>query len=207
MPQHALRDPSHGWPDTNTGTRTPELTGAGSLCRRQRQTIKEPPDMTAYIPLTKGQFAIVDDEDFAFLSQWKWQYSGRYAVRTGPRPSRKNIWMHRLIINPPEGLEVDHINRNRLDNRRCNLRVVTHSFNIQNSPIQKHTSGYRGVYWNKERQKWSAGAGGRKQFCWLGYFRNELDAARAYDQAARELFGPDAQVNFPDATTQQGVWQ
>lgn len=157
--------------------------------------------MTAYVPLTKGQFAIVDDEDFAFLSQWKWQYSARYAVRTGPRPLRKNIWMHRLIINPPDELEVDHINRNTLDNRRANLRVVTHRFNIQNSPVKEHTSGYRGVHWRKDRQKWTAGAGARERYRWLGYFNNEIDAARAYDQAVRELFGPDAQVNFPDDAT------
>jgi hypothetical protein len=87
----------------------------------------------AIIPLTKGFSVIVDDEDFEWLNQWKWQYVGKYAARfVQTKKVRKIILMHRLLVDPPEGLEVDHINRNKLDNRRANLRAVNRSENMKN---------------------------------------------------------------------------
>ncbi len=84
------------------------------------------------IPLTQGKVALVDDEDYEYLTQWKWCYN-RYAVRCiGPKNHRQRIAMHQVILNPPEGLETDHIDRNKLNNQRSNLRAVTRSENMQN---------------------------------------------------------------------------
>lgn len=112
------------------------------------------------IKLNKGFVALVDDSDFEYLNQWKWFEHHGYAVRTkriGLRKFNKisEIYMHRLINQTSEGFDTDHINRNKLDNRRCNLRTVTRSQNQFNrgNPIN-NTSGYKGVGWDKEHQKW-----------------------------------------------------
>lgn len=106
------------------------------------------------IKLTKNQFAKVDDQDYNFLNQWKWQYNGGYAIHA----SRTNrLAMHKLLLNVPEGKFVDHINGDKLDNRKGNLRVATRSQNQWNRGISKNnTSGVTGVYWAKHMQKWNA---------------------------------------------------
>ena len=115
------------------------------------------------IRLNKGQSAIVDDDVFDYLNQWKWYFNNQgYAVR---RPyikgsGRKNqkcmtIHMHRLVNNTPNGMQTDHINRNKLDNRRENLRNVTDQQNKFNLPTRvDNTSGRKGVYWDKQTNKW-----------------------------------------------------
>lgn len=91
------------------------------------------PKNTRLIPLTKGAFATVDAEDYEWLSQWKWHLSAGYASRYFPAPNgRKRINMHQLICPCPPGLEVDHIDRNRLNNTKVNLRAVTRSVNMKN---------------------------------------------------------------------------
>lgn len=89
------------------------------------------------IPLSNGGVALVDAEDYEWLSRWKWKrHVGGYACRTGwDKVERKwlCILMHRFIVLPPEDIEVDHKNRNRLDNRRCNLRPATRQMNVDNS--------------------------------------------------------------------------
>ena len=107
------------------------------------------------IKLTKGQYAIVDDFNFDWLNQWKWQFgTSGYAVR---KEGRKTIRMHRLVNFTPSWLFTDHINQNKLDNRRGNLRSVTKSQNGFNreKPIS-NTSGIKGVYWDKFTNKWRA---------------------------------------------------
>lgn len=110
--------------------------------------------MTKKIKLTQGKYAIVDNDDFDKLNQWKWwvDYRG-YAVRdVGGRKNKKRILMHRLINNTPKGLSTDHINRNKLDNRRKNLRTVNQSQNLFNTGLPKNnTSGYKGIQWYKNR--------------------------------------------------------
>ena len=101
--------------------------------------------MSKRILLTKNKVAIVDDEDYEWLNQWKWKYhKDNYGYRTVKY--NKSIFMHRIINKTPDGLFTDHINREGLDNRKCNLRTVTRNQNIFNSkPRKNNTSGYKGV--------------------------------------------------------------
>lgn len=159
------------------------------------------------IPLTKGYTAIVDDEDYERFGGFKWCASKGvadrtyYAVRatTGPHPTRKTIRLHRAILGAPAGTQVDHVNRDGLDNRRANLRLATRSQNRANSEkrIDGLASRFKGVCWERSRGRWMAriGVDGRKRH--LGYFDDEEQAARAYDRAARAQWGEFARPNFP----------
>lgn len=131
------------------------------------------------IPLSRGLVALVDDCDYEWLSKYRWcaAYGSHrlfYARTSSPRNGgeSKKIYMHRLIMNPPPGMTVDHINHNSLDNRRSNLRILTHSQNIANSRVStKNKSGYRGVHKNKSG-KWVA----QFRHSHLGTFENLEDA-------------------------------
>lgn len=157
--------------------------------------------MSRKIPLTQGKFAIVDDEDYEFLSQQKWHTSKRrgsyYAARaTCINGKNRLIHMHRVILNPPPGMESDHINGDGLDNRRCNLRSCTHQDNIRNRRKKaKASSRYKGVWWAKAGRKWRAGIWIKGKTKHLGRFTEEDEAARAYNVAAREHFGEFACLN------------
>ncbi len=155
------------------------------------------------IPLTQGQVALVDDQDYEELSRHKWSAfkSGKtwYARRGfGPRSHQKQVYMHQQILNPPPGLQCDHINGDGLDNRRCNLRVCTQSQNQHNRRLQGGTSEFKGVHWYKAQNKWRAKITHNGKRYHLGAFPDETDAARAYDNAAREFFGKFARPNFPN---------
>jgi hypothetical protein len=146
------------------------------------------------IQLNQSKFAIVDAEDYDWLNQWKWSYS-RYAIRT-TKEDRRTISMHRFIMDAPEGMEVDHINGDKLDNRRCNLRICTHQQNTcSRHRSTKKSSKYQGVSWNKEHKKWVAQIGINGKRINLGRFLLEEDAARAFDKAAKELHGEFARLN------------
>lgn len=150
------------------------------------------------IPLTKGRFAIVDCADYEHLSLFKWHLfeSNRnlYATRTH---RRRNIFMHRFIINAPKGSIVDHINRNGLDNRRENLRIVTNRQNCWNSArgINTGSSKYKGVRWSSHDQRWRATIGHNGKNLHLGNFKDEIEAARAHDTAAKKFRGEFAILN------------
>ncbi len=153
------------------------------------------------IPLSQGKFALVDDEDYDWLMQWKWFFSARYAKRTINKSKKHNIektsnfFMHRAIIVPPLDLFADHIDGNGLNNQRSNLRIVTKSQNRGNSKraLSNESSKYKGVFFAKDRNKWRAKIGRTH----LGAFETEVDAASAYDDAAREYWGRYAKLNFP----------
>jgi hypothetical protein len=143
--------------------------------------------------------ALVSDEDFEWLNQWVWHLSKcGYVVRqksvpgktASGRQKRKNVTMHRLVLTTIAPLTVDHINRNRLDNRRENLRPATRSQQIQNRSINKIThSGYKGVHWHSLKEKWQARIkvnGVRKS---LGYYDTKEKAHEAYKNAAIKYFG------------------
>ena len=158
------------------------------------------------IPLTKGEFAIVDPEDYERLAKFKWHLSesptGSHAARwqrIWPGGYRKKIWMHREVIDVPEHLLCDHVNGNGLDNRAANLRPATVSQNLCNRPKTKARtrSKYKGLEWDKIQRKWKVRiqCNGRKTY--LGSFSNEIDAAKAYDEKAKELFKEYARLNFP----------
>ncbi len=162
------------------------------------------------IPLTQGKVALVDDEDYDYLMQWKWCaqkcYNVYYAVRHYGHPTLKNskgwakqitVRMHQLILHIPQGFEIDHINHDGLDNRRCNLRVCTASENRHNQrPRKDGLSKYKGVYMS--RGKWTASISCANHRRCVGRFVSEIEAATAYDEKARELFGEFAYTNFKE---------
>ncbi|MBN1361996.1 MAG: HNH endonuclease [Sedimentisphaerales bacterium] len=162
----------------------------------------EPPnDEIRYIPLTRGKFAIVAAADYEWLSQYKWlangdEHRGFYA---GRRVGNKLVLMHRLIMNAPEGSVVDHKNHNSLNNRRRNLRLCTQKENSRNAvPNRRGTSRFKGVYFLKRTGKWIATINYNGKTMHLGSFDDEIEAAKAYDRKAHELFGEFAYLNFPE---------
>lgn len=150
------------------------------------------------IKLTQGQYAIIDDEDYAFINQWKWYFNnGGYAVRDiRVNGKRTALYMHRFIMNTPKNMDTDHRDGNTLNNKRINLRVCTHAENLWNQKVSiKGTSKYRGVYFEKSRLQWSANISSKDRTIHLGRFNNEVDAARAYNEKAKELRGEFAILN------------
>lgn len=153
------------------------------------------------IPLTQGKFALVDDEDFEWLNQWKWHYDVKgYAARHLSRKTSNHelVYMHRQIMNFPKNKMVDHKDRNGLNNRRENLRSCTKSQNAMNSKKEiNNRSGYRGVVvdsYNTIRAFIMV----NKRHIPLGKFSSLIDAARARDIAAKKYHGEFASLNFPD---------
>ena len=153
------------------------------------------------IELTQGQVALVDDEDYVMLSQYKWHARRRddvYIPRWLNPATHIPVPMHHMIMSAPDGLYVDHINRNPLDNRRQNLRLVTHRQNCLNRRRWGKTSEYRGVCWSKKGNAWVAQITVRRNVMDLGRYCTQEDAARAYNIAAREFLGEFAQINKVD---------
>jgi hypothetical protein len=171
-----------------------------SSCRSSNEDGKAGPKATRRIPLTKGKFALVDAEDYYQLSQFQWFANGPtqtkfYAIR---RYGQKALKMHRVIMNAPEDLFVDHIDHNGLNNCKTNLRLCTRAQNNRNIPPAKgKSSKYKGVGWDKGTKKWRTKIRFNTKLHHIGYFENEIEAAKAYDEKAVELFGEFACLNFP----------
>lgn len=146
------------------------------------------PEDHKLIPLTKGKFALVDNDVFYKINKYPWSYRNGYAV------NHKLGGMHRYIMNYPKGMVVDHINTETLDNRRINLRVCTHLENLWNSNKFKAKSGLRGVY--KRGNKYEAIITHRRKTYRLGSFDTKEEAGKAYDRKAIELRGEFARVNY-----------
>jgi len=155
------------------------------------------------IPLTQGQFALVDDEDFEFLNQWKWCAQNSwdktrfYAVRhiKGEPPRRqKRLFMHRVLMGIDDKLFGDHKDGNGLNNQRFNLRPATNGQNLANcGKYRTNTSGFKGVTWHQKH--WRAEIRINKIKTFIGHFDDKLDAARAYDLLAVSTFGEFAKTN------------
>lgn len=150
----------------------------------------------AQIILLNGQSCLVDDDDFDFLKCFSWYSTKGYAARSVTTEEKRQglrggIKMHRQIMNAKRGQIVDHINMDTLDNRKCNLRFCTNSQNHANGrcrPTVGRTSKYRGVAWSNEKQCWRAYVVCKFKQTHIGYFHNEVDAAKAYDFELRRLF-------------------
>lgn len=157
------------------------------------------------IPLTQGKFAQVDDEDFDWLSQWKWyaQKGGKtyYAVRCSRKCGVKEfVKMHRLILRLTDRkIKGDHEDLDGLNNQKTNLRPCTQSQNLMNRGAPRNSvSGIKGVYWCKKRNNWRAKVKKDQKSYYLGRFNCKDEAGKAYDRKAKELFGEFATLNFPD---------
>lgn len=160
--------------------------------------------MTKRIELSKGKHAIVDDADYEWLSHHKWHCTAKgYAARHtyAGNGQQKTLYMARAILNSPAHMDVDHINGNRLDNRRCNLRVCTRAQNSRNRRKWRPTAKFKGVYEVGSRYRAVICLNGKNVH--LGYFGNEPEAAHAYDVAAIRLHGEFAKLNFPSARARQ----
>jgi hypothetical protein len=157
-----------------------------------------------HISLSQGLYTLVDDEDFEYLNQFKWyakncgkkKYAVRHYLKAYRNKSKK--YMHRELLDAPKGLQVDHINGDSLDNRRCNIRLCTSADNVRNRRKLKE-KGYKGVIWIERVKKWRANIGHNGKNMYLGYFKNEVDGARAYDKKAKELYGEFANLNLKES--------
>jgi hypothetical protein len=154
------------------------------------------------IKLTQKQVTQVDDEDYEYLSQFKWCaiwcIDAFYAGRSAPRLfGHGRIWMHRVIMNTPDGVETDHKDGNALNNQRSNLRICTHSQNCHNRKKRAdNTSGYKGVFTTKGK-KWRAQIRVNGKSIHIDVFSTREEAAHAYDEAAKKYHGEFADLNFP----------
>lgn len=149
------------------------------------------------IPLTQGEVALVDNEDYTKLSQINWYLSRKEGNRC--YAYSKNGPMHRVILNAPKNMEVDHRDGNGLNNQRNNIRLCTHIENMRNmSPPEGGTSKYKGVHWHAEDKRWRSRIRIKGKSIWLGVYTNEVEAARAYDRKAKKLYGEFAKLNFCD---------
>ena len=158
----------------------------------------------ATLLLLNGELALLDDQDMPLVEAYVWHlHSNGYVVRTtGTEHERTVHWLHRIVAKTPPGMVTDHIDGNKLNNSRSNLRIATtaqNGFNRKISKIATKTSMFKGVNWHKRNKKWravikSSEARITKQRH-LGYFLSDVVAAEAYNKAAIELFGDFAKLN------------
>lgn len=153
------------------------------------------------IPLSQGYETIIDDNDYDLVTQYSWHVIFKNANKIPYAQNRiwnkelkkyENWSLHRWLLRPPKNMDIDHINGNSLDNRRSNLQVVPRSMNIFNkAPYHKskRSSQYRGVCWDKSRNKWSAHICRQGKQKTIGRYDNEKDAALAYNKEAIKLYG------------------
>lgn len=154
------------------------------------------------IQLTQGKVALIDDEDFDLVDQFKWTVVSKankifYAYRMPSRKlgKRAPILMHRFILGAEKGQQVDHVNGDGLDNRRENLRFSTQSENLQNMHAGRGSSKFKGVGWFESSGKWRAKTKFNGKYIHIGLFSSEIEAAKAYNEKALELFGEFACLN------------
>lgn len=152
-----------------------------------------------FIPLTQGEFAIVDDEDFEAVSGMKF-----HVVKIGKQKYARSrgVYLHHMIHGKPApGNHVDHRDGDGLNNRRKNLREIRHAMNLKNGSMsRRNTSGYRGVSFDRARGKWIVVTSINGKVLTLGRFKTPVAAAMAFDRFTIQHFGTDVSLNFPDLT-------
>ncbi len=154
------------------------------------------------VPLTQGKFALIDDEDFDLVNSFKWyacKYKNTFYALTNVKLGNKQttISMHRFILNSKPNEHTDHKNHNTLDNQKHNIRKCTNSQNHMNRKSHRESSSkFKGVCWHKIHKRWIAQIRLRGKLIFLGYSKNEIEAAGAYDKKAKELFRGFALLNL-----------
>lgn len=170
----------------------------GCVCLGDRETM-EPDSIpnAKWIPTTRRQWTLVDDDVYWVICKHRWSLTGGSKPYAATRINNIHVRLHHLVIGcPPEGLQVDHINGNTLDNRRCNLRFATPSQNCQNKApaLLRKWKGIR-----QYKCGWMARIRTPDGRICLGTFKTDIEAARAYNEAAKRLFGEFARLNIiPD---------
>lgn len=138
---------------------------------------------------------MVDDEDFDYLNQFYWQVDRYKTVQTHKNDTGERL-IHRLIMKPPKGVEIDHIDGNRLNNQKSNLRFATSSQNKINRGARKdNKSGYKGVSWHKQNKNWTARLMINGKYQHLGSFKDISEAVQVYNQSALKHYGEYAWLN------------
>jgi hypothetical protein len=147
-------------------------------------------------------YTLIDNVDWPLVKRYRWRVEyirSCFRAFTYIRVSgkTKTLYLHRLLMNPPKELVVDHINGDSLDNRRKNLRVCTTQQNSMNQGKKnKNTSSkYKGVCWIKRDKRWMAAIRAENRKINLGYYKDELEAVKAYNKAAKKYFGEFARLN------------
>jgi hypothetical protein len=151
--------------------------------------------MAKKVPVGKNDFAIVDDDDLELVSKYAWQAAAS-GSGVGLVYAVTRLRMHRLIIQAPSGMMVDHINGDTLDNRRSNLRLCTNAENQQNTASRKGSSRFKGVSFNARRKKWYGTFLHMGKFVYCGAWDDEEQCARAVDKKRREVCGDFASLNL-----------
>jgi hypothetical protein len=174
-----------------------EVPGRPCANFRARLATPENDGAVKRIALSDGQYALVDAADYEWLNGYHWHLcGGGYAARS---EKGKRILMHRQLMEPPQGMVVDHIDGNRANNCRSNLRVCTYGENQRNQRKKRGSvSEFKGVGYLKNCRRCHAKLVFEGRTIWLGHFDDEVQAARAYDRAAVEYFGEFARLNFPE---------
>lgn len=165
-------------------------------------------DGDCLIPLTRGKFAVVSSEDYERVARYRWcakhgvnTWYAERRLRVSENAGKKgNISLHRFILDAGAGDEIDHKNLDGLDCRRDNLRLATHGDNQANRPklSMNGSSQFKGVAYRKNYGKWHVRVALGNSELHVGFFCEEMDAARAYDAVARSVFGDFALINFPN---------
>jgi hypothetical protein len=161
--------------------------------------------MAKEIILTQGKVAIVDNEDYDYLNQFKWYASnknGKFYVQKKITVSKNKttcISMHRFIMKPNKGMVIDHLDGNPLNNKKNNLRICTHAENMRNSKIRiNNKSGYKGVSYQENSNNYRASIRFNNIKINIGDFIDPIDAAKAYNAAALKYHGEFAHLNKID---------
>lgn len=185
------------------GQKCPKCSSLGAIQKlkenasNRRNWNLQQPDEYKLIPLTQGKFTMVDNEDFESLKDINWCCVNGYVY------NNEIGFIHRLIMNCPSDMVIDHINHDKLDNRKENLRFATIAENNRNQrPVRNSYSKYKGVFFIKSQGKWEADICKNYTRYKLGRFTTEEEAGMAYDKKAIELYGEFAYLNFPELKEQ-----